>query len=670
MSIAKLSIDLEARLAGLQQGLDKAVSLAEKDGKRMEAAFLRARGALLGVGAALAGALGSAAVVSWVRNSIDAADAAAKQARTVGLLTEEVTALNYAAELSGVSQDELTAALVRLSRTAADADKGVKGATEAFDRLGVKVRDTDGRLKSSGELLNEISDRLAKLPAGIDKTALATDLFGRSGAKLISLLDGGSDGLRKMRDEAERLGLVIGSDTAAKAEQFNDNVTRLQKSMEGFSRQVAEAVIPTLTKLSERLVQNARDAGLARGAFITLFEYLFGSLDVLEATSEKVAKLEKQISDLQSLQSTIPDQGSAEALSVIRQIEAKSKELDAARRALKQLRGEVVSPAPAPVVTTLPPPPPPPPPPPRLPGTVVQRAEAFGPDLPAELADALRALEQTDTAKLEVLRTRLSELLNLQAAGIGGEKTAEAIAATREELERFDPLAESSAKRLRDLQQAGAQSFEATRTPLERLNIELARQQQILDALGPSYRDTYERAVFAAQDAFDAATMVNKELEKADTLAQDLGLTFSSAFEDAIVQGKGLRDVLQGLEQDILRIVTRKLVTEPLGNAITGILGGLFGGGSGGGLGGILSGLFGGFFADGGFLPPGRWGIAGERGPEPIFGGRTGLTVQPNGGGMRVVQNFNITGPVDRSTQAQIAAAAARGLQMAAVRNN
>ena len=670
MSIAKLSIDLEARLAGLQQGLDKAVSLAEKDGKRMEAAFLRARGALLGVGAALAGALSTAAVVNWVRGSIDAADAAAKQARTVGLLTEEVTALNYAAELSGVSQDELTAALVRLSRTAADADKGVKGATEAFDRLGVKVRDTDGRLKSSGELLNEISDRLAKLPAGIDKTALATDLFGRSGAKLISLLDGGSDGLRKMRDEAERLGLVIGSDTAAKAEQFNDNVTRLQKSMEGFSRQVAEAVIPTLTKLSERLVQNARDAGLARGAFITLFEYLFGSLDVLEATSEKVAKLEKQISDLQSLQSTIPDQGSAEALSVIRQIEAKSKELDAARRALKQLRGEVVSPAPAPVVTTLPPPPPPPPPPPRLPGTVVQRAEAFGPDLPAELADALRALEQTDTAKLEVLRTRLSELLNLQAAGIGGEKTAEAIAATREELERFDPLAESSAKRLRDLQQAGAQSFEATRTPLERLNIELARQQQILDALGPSYRDTYERAVFAAQDAFDAATMVNKELEKADTLAQDLGLTFSSAFEDAIVQGKGLRDVLQGLEQDILRIVTRKLVTEPLGNAITGILGGLFGGGSGGGLGGILSGLFGGFFADGGFLPPGRWGIAGERGPEPIFGGRTGLTVQPNGGGMRVVQNFNITGPVDRSTQAQIAAAAARGLQMAAVRNN
>ena len=65
--------------------------------------------------------------------SIDAADAAAKQARTVGLLTEEITALNYAAELSGVNQEELTGALVRLSRTASDADKGVKAAESPSD---------------------------------------------------------------------------------------------------------------------------------------------------------------------------------------------------------------------------------------------------------------------------------------------------------------------------------------------------------------------------------------------------------------------------------------------------------------------------------------------------------------------------------------------------------
>ena len=67
---------------------------------------------------------------------------------------------------------------------------------------------------------------------------------------------------------------------------------------------------------------------------------------------------------------------------------------------------------------------------------------------------------------------------------------------------------------------------------------------------------------------------------------------------------------------------------------ITGAIGGLFGGGStasGGGIGGgggILSGisdLFSGFFANGGMIPQGRFGIAGEAGPE-LIGGPASVT--------------------------------------------
>jgi hypothetical protein len=47
-------------------------------------------------------------------------------------------------------------------------------------------------------------------------------------------------------------------------------------------------------------------------------------------------------------------------------------------------------------------------------------------------------------------------------------------------------------------------------------------------------------------------------------------------------------------------------------------------------IGGAIGHLFGGGFADGGFLGAGQWGIAGENGPEPIFGGRTGVSVIPN----------------------------------------
>jgi tape measure domain-containing protein len=64
----------------------------------------------------------------------------------------------------------------------------------------------------------------------------------------------------------------------------------------------------------------------------------------------------------------------------------------------------------------------------------------------------------------------------------------------------------------------------------------------------------------------------NQELQTSQSIVKDLGLTFTSAFEDAVVAGNKLSDVLQSLLQDILKLVTRQLITNPLMNAIGGAL--------------------------------------------------------------------------------------------------
>jgi hypothetical protein len=58
----------------------------------------------------------------------------------------------------------------------------------------------------------------------------------------------------------------------------------------------------------------------------------------------------------------------------------------------------------------------------------------------------------------------------------------------------------------------------------------------------------------------------------------------------------------------------------------------------------LMDSLFAGGFATGGYIPPGQWGLVGEKGPEPVFGGQSGATVQPSGGG-GVTQVFNISTP-------------------------
>jgi hypothetical protein len=72
--------------------------------------------------------------------------------------------------------------------------------------------------------------------------------------------------------------------------------------------------------------------------------------------------------------------------------------------------------------------------------------------------------------------------------------------------------------------------------------------------------------------------LVAPKLAQSASLADQLGLSFSSAFEDAIVSGKDFGSVLQGLEQDIIRIAARKLITEPVGNFIASGISGFLGG--------------------------------------------------------------------------------------------
>ena len=68
------------------------------------------------------------------------------------------------------------------------------------------------------------------------------------------------------------------------------------------------------------------------------------------------------------------------------------------------------------------------------------------------------------------------------------------------------------------------------------------------------------------------------------SITRELGMTFTSAFEDAIASGKKLSDVINSLAQDMLKLITRRMITEPLMNAVAGSMDSWFPslGGSGG----------------------------------------------------------------------------------------
>jgi len=70
---------------------------------------------------------------------------------------------------------------------------------------------------------------------------------------------------------------------------------------------------------------------------------------------------------------------------------------------------------------------------------------------------------------------------------------------------------------------------------------------------------------------------VNTNTSQTVDLVKDLGMTFQSAFENAIIGGQDLRSVLSGLLEDIARLLLRLYVIQPLVNSITGMFSGMLG---------------------------------------------------------------------------------------------
>lgn len=257
-SLGTLTLDLIAKIGGYTGPLDKAERKTKESTSNMAKYAKTAAIALASVGAAAVAAMGA-----LVKSSIDAADQLSKSSKIIGIAIEDLSGLKHAADLSGVSFDQLQVGLVKFSKSTSDALKGTGAGADAYKKLGISVTDANGNLKSNYELLGEVADAFSGMEDGARKTAVAQDLLGDSGAKLIPLLNGGAQGLKAFKDEAERLGLIIDQKTGTASENFNDNMSRLRDTVVGLGYRIAAEVAPALDDFTSKLADPQTQQGIA-----------------------------------------------------------------------------------------------------------------------------------------------------------------------------------------------------------------------------------------------------------------------------------------------------------------------------------------------------------------------------------------------------------------------
>lgn len=214
------------------------------------------------LGAAVSGA--AIAYGALVAHAVEAADKTHLVAQRLGLTTEALSTYHYAAQMANVSTATFDSALGRLSNAVARAAGGSKIQAQLFDKMGISVRDAGYQVKGTDTLLNEIAGKFATYRDGPEKAALANKLFGQSGSELIPLLNElGDKGFAAVREEAEKLGVVIDGNTAKAANELGNKITALKLVTEGYFNNVARDVLPNLVLFAKDLNDLADKAGVA-----------------------------------------------------------------------------------------------------------------------------------------------------------------------------------------------------------------------------------------------------------------------------------------------------------------------------------------------------------------------------------------------------------------------
>lgn len=238
MALATLSIDLEARLAKLQEGMDKAERIAAKTAAGIEARWGKLSSLASGLGVGIVSGFSTAAITAFTRATVDSLDALNDVSDATGATVENLSALEDVARRNGGTLDDVAGILVKFNAGLKEAD-GKNGVSLALKTIGVNVADL--KKLDPAEALRQVAVALSIYADDGNKARIVQDLFGKS------IREAGP----YLKDLAEqgRLNATVTSEQAREAERLNKALFAFQTNIANIVRGVAGDLIPALNDM-------------------------------------------------------------------------------------------------------------------------------------------------------------------------------------------------------------------------------------------------------------------------------------------------------------------------------------------------------------------------------------------------------------------------------------
>lgn len=210
------------------------------------------------LGVAAVGLAGSFAGI--VKSAISTADRVDELSKRLGISVQSFSRLDYVASQSGTSVEAFGTAMRMIAQN-------INTGSDAYEKLGVSVKDANGQLKTQDQILLETIKALQKMPAGTAKSAAALKALGRQSMQLNEILNMTADDFEALMKRSDELGLTLNTSITEPAQRIADKFTDLGRTFKMSLVNAITPMIPAIEKITDKFIAMLQPGGELAEAF-------------------------------------------------------------------------------------------------------------------------------------------------------------------------------------------------------------------------------------------------------------------------------------------------------------------------------------------------------------------------------------------------------------------
>ncbi len=268
--------------SGFTAGMEKAEAAAKQAAKNIENSFKALENStkqLVNVFETVTGVLGKMTAVmaggAAFKEIIGASTAwtgeAKKLSVQLGVTTERASVMMVAMRHLGLDSELVTMAAGKMS-------KQIATNGQAFEKLGVQVKDSTGQYRPTLDIMGEVNNKLKEIKNPIEQNIAGTQIYGKSWNEVRGTLKLTTDEIKAAEQKTKDLGLVVGDEGVAQAKKYKESMNDMKLVMTSLEVQAGFALLPVFVQLGAWLSGVGPVAGKVMGVVIASLSEIIQSL--------------------------------------------------------------------------------------------------------------------------------------------------------------------------------------------------------------------------------------------------------------------------------------------------------------------------------------------------------------------------------------------------------